>query len=93
MLLAGNDKVELYALAGGAVEKCVAGARDNSFEAEPVQCSVKAGLGVRYKMTDRLALFAEPAVSHHFDTDSPTRTLRTERPTNLNLQCGLRMIF
>lgn len=93
VLLAGNDKVELYALAGGAVEKCVAGARDNSFEAEPVQCSVKAGLGVRYKMTDRLALFAEPAVSHHFDTDSPTRTLRTERPTNLNLQCGLRMIF
>ena len=91
--LAGNDKVDFYALAGGAVEKCVAGAPDNSFEAEPVQCSVMAGLGVRYKMSDRLALFAEPTVSHHFDSDASTPSLRTERPTNLNLLCGLRMAF
>ena len=93
VLLAGNDKVDFYALAGGAVEKCVAGAPDNSFEAEPVQCSVMAGLGVRYKMNDRLALFAEPTVSHHFDSDASTLSLRTERPTNLNLLCGLRMAF
>lgn len=44
-------------------------------------------------MNDRFALFAEPSVSHHFDTDSQTRTLRTERPTNLNLLCGVRMTY
>ena len=93
VLLAGNDKVDFYALAGGAVEKCGAGAPDNSFDAEPVQCSVMGGLGVRYKMNDRLALFAEPTVSHHFDSDASTQSLRTERPTNLNLLCGLRMAF
>ena len=93
ILLAGNSKVDFYALAGGAVEKCVAGAPDNGFDAEPVQGSVMAGLGVRYKMSDRLALFAEPTVSHHFDTDASTPSLHTERPTNLNLLCGLRMAF
>ncbi len=92
-LLAGNSKVDFYALAGGAIEKCVAGTSDNSFRAEPVQLSVNAGLGLRYKLTDRLALFAEPSVSYHFDTDSPTRSLYTERPTNFNLLCGVRMIY
>ena len=93
MMLASTPKVDFYAMVGGAAEKCIAGAPDNGFGAEPVQLSVAAGVGVRYKMNDRFALFAEPSVSCHFDTDSQTRTLRTERPTNLNLLCGLRMTY
>lgn len=93
MMLASSSKVDFYAMVGGAAEKCIAGAPDNDFDAEPVQLSVAAGVGVRYKMNDRFALFAEPSVSHHFDTDSKTRTLRTERPTNLNLLCGVRMTY
>lgn len=92
-MLASTPKLDFYATVSGAVEKCIAGALDNSFDAEPAQLSVAAGLGVRYKMNDRFALFAEPSVSHHFDTDSKTRTLRTERPTNLNLLCGVRMTY
>ena len=76
-----------------AAEKCIAGAEDNGFGAEPIQLSIAAGLGIRYKLNDRIALFAEPTVSHHFDTDSQTKTLRTERPTNLNLLCGVRMTY
>lgn len=93
MMLASTPKMDFYALAGGAAEKCVAGAPDNGFGAEPLQWSVMAGVGVRYKMNERFALFAEPTVSHHFDTDAQTRTLRTERPTNLNLLCGVRMTY
>lgn len=93
MTLASTPKVDLYATVGGAADKCIAGAPDNGFNAEPVQLSVAAGVGVRYKLNDRFALFAEPSVSHHFDTDSETRTLRTERPTNLNLLCGVRMTY
>lgn len=92
-MLASSPKVDLYATLGGAAEKCIAGAKDNGFGAQPVQLSVIAGLGVRYKLNERIALFAEPTVSHHFDTDSQTRTLRTERPTNLNLLCGVRMTY
>ena len=93
MTLASTPKVDLYATVGGAVEKCIAGAPDNGFGAEPVQLSVAAGVGVRYKLNDRFALFAEPSVSHYFGTDSETRSLRTERPTNLNLLCGVRMTY
>jgi len=93
MMLASASKVDLYAMAGGVAEKCIAGAGSNSFEAEPVQLSVMAGVGIRYKVSDRFALFVEPTVSHHFDTDSATKTLRTERPTNMNLICGIRMTY
>lgn len=93
VMLATTSRVDLYAMAGGAVEKCIAGASDNGFDAEPVQLSVTAGLGMRYKLNQRFALFAEPTVSHYFDTASQTRTLRTERPLNLNLLCGVRMTY
>lgn len=93
MTLASAPKVDFYATVGGAAEKCVAGAPDNGFRAEPIRLSVAAGVGVRYKLGDRFALFAEPSVSHHFGTDSGTRTLRSERPTNLNLLCGVRMTY
>ena len=91
--LASTPKVDVYTTIGGMAEKCVAGLPDNGFRAEPVQLVVTAGIGVRYKVNDRFALFAEPSVSHHFDTDSPSRSLRTERPTNLNLLCGVRMAY
>lgn len=92
-MLASSSKVDFYATLGGAAEKCIAGAEDNGFGAEPIQLSVAAGLGIHYKLNDRIALFAEPTVSHHFDTDSSTKTLRTERPTNINLLCGVRMTY
>ncbi len=93
VLLANSSKVDFYAMVGGAAEKCIAGAPDNGFNAEPIQLSVLAGVGIRYKMSDRFALFAEPSVSHHFDTDSQTKTIRTERATNMNLLCGVRMTY
>lgn len=92
-MLASSSKVDFYATLGGAAEKCIAGAEDNGFGAEPIQLSVAAGLGIRYKLNDRIALFAEPTVSHHFDTDSSTKSLRSERPTNINLLCGVRMTY
>lgn len=84
---------ELYASLGGAVEKLIAGADDNSFQAEPLQLAVLAGVGVRHRLNDRLALFAEPELTHHFGTRSATRSLYKERPTNLNLLCGVRMNY
>lgn len=49
MMLASTPKVDFYAMVGGTAEKCIAGAPDNGFGAEPVQLSVAAGVGVRYK--------------------------------------------
>ena len=87
--LAEGKKVDLYASVGGVAEKLVGkGCSD-----EPVQLAATAGLGVRYKLNDNLAIYAEPSVSHHFDTDSNRRTLRSEQNVNLNLLCGVRMSY
>ena len=83
--LVDTKKVDLYATVGGVA--------DNSFKEEPVQLAVTAGIGINYKINDRLAVFAEPGVSHHFSTDSKLATVRTKRPTNFNLLCGLRMTY
>lgn len=91
--LAESKKFDLYASIGGMADKCIAGASDNSFQNEPVQLAVIAGVGVNYKINESVSLFAEPGVSHHFDTDSRLETVRTKRPTNFNFICGLRMTY
>lgn len=93
LTLLDTKKVDLYATVGGIADKCIAGAPDNSFNDEPIQLAVTAGIGINYKINDRLAVFAEPGVSHHFGTDSKLATVRTKRPTNFNLLCGLRMTY
>jgi opacity protein-like surface antigen len=87
--LAEGKKVDVYATVGGVVEKLLG----NSFSEDPVQLAATAGLGVRYKFTDNLAVYAEPSLSHYFDTDGTTRTLRSEQAVNVNLLCGVRMSY
>ncbi len=87
--LAAFPKAGLYAIAGGTVEKTV----NKSFSEDPVRLSVMAGLGIYYKLSERLSVFAEPLLSHHFATDTEVRSLRTERATNMNLLCGVRMAY
>lgn len=87
------SKVDLYASIGGIADKCIAGAPNNSFKNEPIQLALTAGIGLNYKLNDRLALFAESGLSHHFNTNSELATVRTERPNNLNLLCGVRMTY
>lgn len=88
-----TPKLDLYASVGGIADKCIAGASNNDFKNEPIQLAVTAGVGINYKINDRIALFVEPGVSHHFKTDSKLATVRTERPTNFNLLCGIRMMY
>lgn len=87
--LAEGKKVDVYASVGGMVEKLLG----KSFSEEPVQLAATAGIGLRYKLSDNLAVYAEPSVSHYFDCDGTTRTLRTEQAVNVNLLCGVRMSY
>ena len=87
--LAEGKKVDVYATVGGMVEKLLG----KSFSEEPVQLAATAGLGLRYKFNDNLAVYAEPSVSHYFETNGTTRTLRTEQAVNVNLLCGVRMSY
>jgi hypothetical protein len=89
-----TDKVDLYALAGGQAEiPGESASKDGSSKSpSPVVWSVKAGVGVRYKLNNNCALFAEATVSHHFSNDAVN--LYTHTPSiNANLLCGVRMTF
>lgn len=88
-----TKKVDLYAAVGGIADKCIAGAPDNRFGEEPVRLAVTAGVGVHYKITNRLAIFAEPGISYRFNTDAPPAAVRMKRSTHFNLLCGLRMTY
>lgn len=88
-----TPKLGVYASVGGIADKCIAGAGNNDFTHEPVQLALTAAVGVNYRISDRLAVFVEPGVSHHFKTNSKLETLRSARPTNFNLICGLRMTY
>jgi hypothetical protein len=83
-------KADFYATLGGLVEKCIAGdpTTDNK-----VRAGVTAGVGVNYKLNDRLALFAEPTVTHHFVSKTNECNIRSQKPTNLNLAAGLRITY
>jgi hypothetical protein len=84
-----NKRVNLYASAGGMIEKCVGG----DVKPTPLQLSLNTALGIQYKLTGRLSLYAEPGLSYHFDDGSPVATIRKEKPLNINLLCGVRMTY
>jgi hypothetical protein len=84
-----NKRVNLYASAGGTIEKCVAG----DVKPAPLQLSLNTAIGLRYKLNDRLSLYAEPGLSYYFDDGSPVTTIRKEKPLHVNLLCGVRMTY
>lgn len=84
-----TERINLYASAGGMVEKCVGG----DVKPNPLQLSLTAAAGIQYKLNDRLSLYAEPGLSYHFDDGSPVSTIRKEKPLNVNLSCGVRMTY
>lgn len=89
VVLGRRDKWLCYASLGGALEKVL----EKNLDEDPLRLSVSAGVGISYKVNNRFSVFAEPMVLHHFHTDTSIKSLRTERATNMNLLCGVRMQY
>lgn len=96
-----------YALAGGSVEKCVAGnistslvgglENSNSNKKEdlsehPWQFSLSAGVGLQLNITEQYSLFAEPKAAYYFDTAKDI-LLRKDNTPQFNLSVGMRFIY
>lgn len=101
-----NKRVNFYAAAGGMAEKCISGKIKTHNEEEgnaysihesrkpnALQLSLTAAVGIAYKLNDRLSLYAEPGLSYHFDDGSSFHSIRTEKPLNMNVLCGVRMTY
>ena len=97
----------IYALAGGSVEKCVAGnistllvgGLENSnpnkkedLPEHPWQFSLSAGVGLQLNITEQYSLFAEPKAAYYFDTAKDI-LLRKDNTPQFNLSVGMRFIY
>ena len=86
-----NKRFEVYASAGGAVEKDeqFSGGEEN-VKVKPLQWSLSAAAGAQFKITEKLGIYAEPGVVYYFDDGSNVNTIRKEHPFNFNIQLGVR---
>lgn len=98
----GNRRLQVYATAGGEIEKLVDGrvataalddipaVKEKVTERRP-QFSVNAALGAAYHFTDWMSIYLEPGVSHYFDNHSTVQNYYKDKPTGFNLNMGLRI--
>ena len=99
-------KIELYSSAGFLVEKCVSAGINkqyciNNIENEisretlekPWQLSANASIGLQCNITDKISVYAEPGVSYYFDDGTTLDTVYKDKPTNFNIDFGIRISF
>lgn len=58
-----------------------------------MQWSVRGSLGVEYDIIPQLGLYVEPGVAHYFDNGSNIKNYWKDKPTNFNLQMGIRLML
>ncbi len=92
----------IYVSAGGKIEKGVRGLyRQNSgisgdgqyttpLAINGVQWSLQGAVGVGYKLSDYLNLFAEPQIAYYFENGQP-ESIRSEFPVAPGVSVGLRI--
>lgn len=99
-----NRHVNIYASAGGEVERLVNGKANthsayNGQASESVEekvkmsrpvFSVNAALGAELKVGDVLSIYAEPGLGYHFKNGTQLNTIYTDTPLNANLNLGIR---
>lgn len=96
-----DKRWHVYAMVGGAVEKCVYGSLkmndkwnmsdvNQRLEVDELQWSIQASVGAQYRLAERVGVYVEPGVAYYFDDGSKIETIRKDKPLNFNLQVGLR---
>lgn len=92
-----NKHINLYAYAGGAVEKCIADKYEvlstsitHTEKPAGVQLSANIGLGVEFMLGKHVGLYADPSLRYYFDNGQP-KSIRTAQPLMLGLDLGLRI--
>ena len=88
--------LNVYATAGGQVDFNVKARLEedgveHDMQKDRSQWSVGGALGVQYNIIPQLGLYVEPGIKYYFDNGSNIRNYFKYRPTNFNLQIGLRL--
>ena len=85
--------MNVYAWGGGSADYCVAngyklmGAPASTVKdaAGGFQFSTALGLGLEFKLSDRLGLYLDPAVRYYFHSPGQPKSVRTDKPFNKKL--------
>ncbi|MBQ8990018.1 MAG: outer membrane beta-barrel protein [Prevotella sp.] len=88
--------LNVYATAGGQMDinvkaKYVSSGTEVEFRKDRLQFSVQGALGLQYDIIPQLGVYAEPGIKYYFDNGSHVRNFFKDKPTNFNLQLGLRL--
>jgi len=90
--------LEAYLTAGGQVDwnvsaKANTDGIDQKMDKDRAQWSVGGSLGVQYHIVPQIGLYAEPGIRYYFNNGSSISNFYKDKPTNFNLQLGLRFDF
>lgn len=92
-----SRNVNLYAYAGGAIEKCISNRYDvldthiiHKEKVDGTQLSANLGIGVEFMLGKHLGLYADPSLRYYFDNCQP-KSIRTAQPLMFGLEMGLRI--
>ena len=102
-----NNSFRFYGNIGGAIDKALGIKYSyslNGFEdsrrdpVSGVQFSARAGLGVEYKFNNLLGVYLDPSVAYYFESNQqvgsyPIRTIRSDRPFQVEFELGFRFNF
>ena len=66
---------------------------DQKMDKDRMQWSIGGSLGVQYHIVPQVGLYAEPGIRHYFNNGSSISNFYKDKPTNFNLQLGLRFDF
>ncbi len=86
---------KMYASAGGQIDYNVkadmktAGV-DVELERDRLQFSAQGALGIQYDFIPMLGVYVEPGLKYYFDNGSNIRNFFKDKPTNFNVQVGVR---
>lgn len=88
--------LNVYATAGGQADFNVKAymtteGTETKLEKDNLQWSVNAALGVQYNFIPQLGIYVEPGIKHYFDNVSHIQNYFKYKPTNFNLQLGVRV--
>ena len=92
----GYKGLSVYASAGGQADYNVKAHMEQESVDYPAsrdrwQFSVQAAGGVEYDVIPQLGLYVEPGVKYYFDNGSNVSNFFKDKPTNFNLQVGIRV--
>lgn len=99
-----NDKFNIYAAAGGQIDKMVSGRIQTQFKINgsdknrvenkvtenKIHSSVNLSAGAEYIFAQNFSLYAEPGIIYYFDNKSPIKSVYNQKSVKFNINIGLR---